>query len=585
GSLPEEARSDSYRERMRRAYPFHPEIIDMLYNHWSTFNTFQRTRGVLRFLANMLYDLYTAKEPAPLILPVHLNLHNAALRGELMHHISNRYDGVVRQDILTNAEQIDKQLGSEFTPYRVASGLASVIFFESFSAGKQVGVSEPRLRLASLQPHLTPSVIGDALHKIANQLWYLHVENGIYRFRLQPNLNRVVLDAEERVRPQAIEEALREQVKRKAGNALDETFLFPEQSSDIPDQRRLCLAILAPRHTNASNDTRALVQEIMERCGGQPRVNRNSLAALVADAAEMDALQKRVKQLLALRTVRADANLWQSLSEEDKAQLQNRLADAEGAVEELVIGAYRWLCLWREREIEWHNLGIPTAGDRRSLSERVRRYLEAEDLLLKAISPRMMLEKAVGNAEEKPLREIVDAFYRYTHLPMIVSDEVVFEALMRGVREGLFGVRSGEQVYYKQDMLRAVLDYDAILVRHPTVQEPSPAATQNQIDRVNEARGGTLPIVDERPPDEPPPAPPTPQTGYRRYALRAVIPSEKMSDFTSYIIAQIMRQTGLNFRITVEFKVEGELPRELVDLTIRETLRQINAEIHHEQEE
>ncbi len=584
-SLPDEVRPDAYRERMRRAYPFHPEIIDVLYNRWSTFTTFQRTRGVLRFLANMLYDLYTRREPTPLILPMHLNLRNAALRSELIRHIGNQYEGVVHQDILTNAEQLDKQLGSEFAPYRVASGLASVIFFESFDAsGASKGITEPRLRLAALQPNLPPSVIGDALHKIATHLWYLHSENGRYRFGLQPNLNRVVLDAEERVSPQDAEQELRKQVARKVGNALGETRLFPEQSSDLPDQKRLCLAILAPRHTNASSETRDLVQELLERYGGQPRVHRNCVVVLVADAGEMDTLQRRVKQLLALRAVRDDASLYPELSAEDKAQLESRLENAERAVEDLVFGVYRHLCLWRGQGVEWRNLGIPTAGDRRSLSERVRRYLENEDLLLKTLSPRMMLEKAVGNTEEKPVREIVDAFYRYAHLPMIESDEVALDAIARGVREGLFGVRIGEQVYYQQEPPRSALEYDAVLVRYPEVQQPSPATTQPST--VQETKGTVTTATNGGVTIAPPPPPPKPnQPSYQRYALRAVVPSEKMSEFATGVVAQIMQRTGLNFRFTIEFEVKGELPRELVDISIRETLRQINAEIQHEQKE
>jgi Predicted ATPase (AAA+ superfamily) len=56
--VPEEARQDAYRERMRLAYPFHPLVIDTLDRRWSTYSTFQRTRGVLKFLASVLRDMY-----------------------------------------------------------------------------------------------------------------------------------------------------------------------------------------------------------------------------------------------------------------------------------------------------------------------------------------------------------------------------------------------------------------------------------------------------------------------------------------------------------------------------------------------
>ena len=55
--VPRGARERAYRERLQRAYPFHPELIDVLFERWSTFPTFQRTRGVLRFLAEVVADL------------------------------------------------------------------------------------------------------------------------------------------------------------------------------------------------------------------------------------------------------------------------------------------------------------------------------------------------------------------------------------------------------------------------------------------------------------------------------------------------------------------------------------------------
>ena len=38
------------------AYPFHPELIDVLYKKWSTSSDFPRTRAVLQLLANIVAD-------------------------------------------------------------------------------------------------------------------------------------------------------------------------------------------------------------------------------------------------------------------------------------------------------------------------------------------------------------------------------------------------------------------------------------------------------------------------------------------------------------------------------------------------
>ncbi|MEN3046683.1 MAG: DUF499 domain-containing protein [Candidatus Hydrothermales bacterium] len=52
-----EDRIIKYRERFLMAYPFHPALIDLMRERWASIPTFQRTRGILRFLAAVLREL------------------------------------------------------------------------------------------------------------------------------------------------------------------------------------------------------------------------------------------------------------------------------------------------------------------------------------------------------------------------------------------------------------------------------------------------------------------------------------------------------------------------------------------------
>ena len=40
-----------YKDKMKKAYPFHPALIDILYSRVSTIREFNKTRGILRILA------------------------------------------------------------------------------------------------------------------------------------------------------------------------------------------------------------------------------------------------------------------------------------------------------------------------------------------------------------------------------------------------------------------------------------------------------------------------------------------------------------------------------------------------------
>ena len=78
--LPPEARDAGCRDKMEMAYPVHPDVLDILYEKWSTFLTFQRTRSVLRLLANVVEDHYQGEASLDLILPGEINLGYVPIR-------------------------------------------------------------------------------------------------------------------------------------------------------------------------------------------------------------------------------------------------------------------------------------------------------------------------------------------------------------------------------------------------------------------------------------------------------------------------------------------------------------------------
>lgn len=61
--LPAGMEASEYRERFQAAYPFLPEVVDVLYQRWGSFSTFQRTRGVLRLLALVVHALKDRANP------------------------------------------------------------------------------------------------------------------------------------------------------------------------------------------------------------------------------------------------------------------------------------------------------------------------------------------------------------------------------------------------------------------------------------------------------------------------------------------------------------------------------------------
>ena len=82
-AVPGAYRESAYRDRLANAYPFHPELVDILTNRWGSLSGFQRTRGALRTLAHTVKALSQRGHKAPLIHPGDVQLADAGIRLDL----------------------------------------------------------------------------------------------------------------------------------------------------------------------------------------------------------------------------------------------------------------------------------------------------------------------------------------------------------------------------------------------------------------------------------------------------------------------------------------------------------------------
>lgn len=588
--LPREVQEVAYRKRMERAYPFHPELIDILLERWSTFPTFQRTRGALRFLAEIVADLYQRKDPSPLILPSHINLENATIREELLRHIGNEFEGVIAADIAgasAKAPKIDQEIGSEYARFRMASGLATAIFFGSFSGSEKRGVSLQRLRLATLRREIHVALIGDTLRRLEEALWYLHEEGGFYSFSSQPNLNRVIVEKEEAVREEDIQGEIRKLLQELSGREC-RVFLWPQSPTDIPDTKDLKLVILPPHENREDPKTTRFVEDLLKKAGSSFRAYQNTVLVLLADRNESQSLRHQVKRLLALQSIEKDLRLMQQLSEDGKTRLKGRIRELQDDIPFRVYSTYRYLAKADQEKATWLDLGLPTVGERGSLAKRVLDFLKAQDLLLEAIAPHVLLRKAPPEGEtERSLRDIMDAFLRYPHLPMVANESVLRLAIERGVREGVFGVKL-ERVYFQEPLPENAWEEEkATLIRKEAIVFPQPESAP--------ATPSTPSAGKPEPPEEkaatptptptPTPIPSSPQPkGYSSIHLKVKVPWDKLADVVRGVILPLRsNQAELTVVLEIQaFSPEGTIQESTLEEKVKETLRQIGAEILEE---
>lgn len=570
--IPSEVKEIEYRERIEHAYPFHPELIDVLYERWGSFATFQRTRGVLRLLADVIADQYKQKTPTPTIQSSLMNLGTPGVRGKLIECIGNEYNGVIDADISgkkAQAHKIDKEMGSEYEKYGIASAIATSVFLYSFSGAEKKGTTLPWIRVALLREGIPHTIVGDAISKLEEELWYFHSEKKQYSFKNQPNLNRVIMDKEEAFTDDKIEVELKEITQKNIGRSL-ETYLWPENTSDIPDNKNLKLAILAPDDLFDSTETKQLVSELYEKAGIGFRVYKNTLFVLTTDNSQYVPLFKSLKRFMALRDIQNDKDLLERLTKESMEELKKRLKEAEREIPFRILTAYRHLSMLAKSEIEWKDMGIPTIGTSVTITERVMQYLKDQERILSRLTAKYITDTAFAKEEnEKTLREIYELSLKTPGMPIVENEGILFNAIKDGVKTGLVGVRQGSEVLFKEDAIPTI---DSVVLRGETAKKHKEMVSAKLVKEPKTAELEKEELVIKR------------DGIIKKIAITAKIPWDKLSDIVKGVIKPL-KDKGNPPEITLSIKSEGDFDRTTLDTKVKETLHQIGAEIEEWKEE
>ena len=267
--LPSETQESRYYERLLKAYPIHPEVFDRLYEDWTTIDGFQRTRGVLKLMAKVIYRLWKDDNKDLLIMPGSLPLYDGSTRNELIYYLPAGWDAVLDKDIDGESSETADLESKEprFGAVQAARRAARTLFLGTAPSSVTMksgirGLDRARVLLGCLQPGQTSSVYGDALNRLADRLHYLNSsgdkaqDNTRFWFDTRANLRREMEDRKRRFDDRnEVRGKIAEVLKKLAGNIsfCDGTHIFTPHA-DVSDDGGLRLVILPPENSYAKEE-------------------------------------------------------------------------------------------------------------------------------------------------------------------------------------------------------------------------------------------------------------------------------------------------------------------------------------------
>jgi hypothetical protein len=468
------------RERIRSAYPFHPSLIDIMKERWTSVENYQRTRGALRFLAACLRALKRHGGAGAILGPGDVLLRDAELRTCLLNDlgVQHDFDPVLAADIAganARVRQIDERLAREnphLASVRPASRLATIVLLCSFGGLRREakgtseplppGVTESELLTAAVTPELDSLTATAVLTELRNTCLYLHYDGSRYCFKKDPNVTKLVEDAEQAIAREESQGAgpvrtrIREMLETRLGKQPAE--VWPAKSQDIPDRDpRFLVAYLPLEFANEPQDEQGrIATELLYQYGDQPRRYRNGLGLAVPERKPVESLRRAVRYLLAVERVdakRHEHRLTKDQIDQLKERKRSEEAAAEASLRELYLSV--WLPRMEKGEpsiekVEKSGRPLQATG----LHERIMELLTAQGSpkAHSTVTPRKIVERLKLGESASPggpprygvkTSDVQDAFFGFLEPPRLSALSVLRAAIVRGIREGAFGYLSG----------------------------------------------------------------------------------------------------------------------------------------------
>jgi predicted AAA+ superfamily ATPase len=604
--FPQGCADEDYRRKLEKAYPIHPELFDQLYTSWGSLEKFQRTRGVLRLMAQAIHELWMNGDPSVMIMPGSVAVSSPRVEPELLHYLDVSWQSIIAGDVDGTAStpyKID-QSAPNLNRYSATRRVARAIFMGTAPTHQQqnTGLDDKQINLGVVQPGERPAIFGDALRRLTNQAKFMHADLGRYWYSMSASLNRIAADKAAQIETALVLMAIDGELTKYVNSLTDRGHfdavqVAPASSAEVPDEaggvRAVVLGVAHPHNGREGSEALVEAKDILMQRGSTPRVYRNMLVFIAADSRQIDNLKDAVRASLAWDEIVRDTERL-NLTQSDSALAKAKLAESNETMKTRLKEAWCYLHYPAQEsaqaDVEWVSGKIPAQD---GLLARASKKLTAEEGLLTELGPTRLnrdLEKYIWNGKSHlSLKDLREYLNRYIYLPRLKNQEVLIKAVqasISGMIPGPFAYaerwddKSGK--YLGLAIERAVnaavvIDSDSVIVKPSEAEAHRPAPAQPGIGGETRALGEKLSDKGSQPDGSTPQVPPT-ERKPTRFTGSVMISSERPARDIHQIVEAIVEQltTLPGSSVKLRLEIDAEVPSGLDRAKVRTLVENAN---------
>ena len=587
--FPSFAKEARYGELLRISYPIHPELFERLSKDWSTLPSFQRTRGVLRLMADVVSVLWQRRTKDPLIMPAGIPLSDPRVKASVVYPLDPLFSAVLDSEVDGDGSlpaRMESNPSRRLSQARAATRAARAVFVcASPTVGQpNAGVNGQSIRLAAAEPGDQLAIFGEALRELHERATYLYEDAGRYWFSTRPTLNRLADERAQAMPPHKVDEEIVRVLHGEAGQkaGFSRVFAAPDDPAMIDEASALALVILKPDSTHSkglkSSAATDVATEGLSRCRSSQRRYRNTLVFAAPDEGALATARDVVRKALGWASIKDDTIVRGQLTTSQVKDVEERARTSGEAAEKAIRAA--WIHIFYATkdpdvldgtpfEIEQTTL---LARDRSSVATSVYEKLspKGDSIVKETLGPKILLSRLSrlwsSSQPHLAISDLRDWFAAYVYLPKLRDPAVLESAIAEGVSS------SDPQFAYAENYDETTKRYLGLLLGHlaPTAFSPSALVVrkdvaERQIEADQQAAtisAGNLTSVDpvEQPVPGTTPAKPESAKPRRFFGSVEIDPDRPVKSFDAIVAAvveQLLRTKGATVSLTLDIEASA----------------------------
>lgn len=438
----------TYGAQVTKMYPFHPELVRVLDKRLGDIPQFQRARGALKLLAEVVAGIYRDGDDIAVInvgdidysdAPVLNHLTDGLGRGEFSSVASGDFAGKN-----SHAAAVDADVFPGKPSY--ATRVARTVFTHSLEMKSNAGAGRNDWLIGSLRPGEDATIFEKALTESEKVFWHLSFDGARWRFNIEPNVNAIIETEKRNVANTRVAAVVDELIKRAFTNDGGVTAIhFPAGAVDIPDQPSLRVVVLDHDVLSVTLKDAAitpnLLIDMLNKSGsvGSPRKFRNSIVFSVPDDDQIGSLKDRARSLIAADVLAADTVRLNQFSPEVRKKVEEYQKKASLEARIAVTRCYKHIYFPTNDKANGHlrhkEFPAQGQGDPKNATSVVIALLSDEGKIrADSFTASYLRAKTWPNTESTTTAAIADYFWMDHSIQIVRNATLLREAIINGVK-------------------------------------------------------------------------------------------------------------------------------------------------------